>query len=74
MVIVLIAVLLPVALIFVLAKSASLRGPAAPGRESRRRVDSLVTEAIPEEVPEDDRPVPGTEDDRDRGPYSGPPY
>ena len=43
-------ILVPLATIWALAKSAQLRGPA-PRRESRRRVDSLVTEAIPEEHP-----------------------
>jgi hypothetical protein len=46
------AVGMPVAVVLALAKSAQLRGPA-PRKESRQRVDSLVTEAIPEEHRDD---------------------
>jgi hypothetical protein len=53
--VIIIAVGTPVAVIGGLAVSARLRGPATR-RESRRRVDSLVTNAIPEEHP-DDAPV-----------------
>jgi hypothetical protein len=48
LVVIVIAVGMPVAVVLALAWSARLRGPA-PRRESRRRVDSLVTDAIPEE-------------------------
>jgi hypothetical protein len=50
--VIIIAVGMPVAVIGGLALSARLRGPATH-RESRRRVDSLVTNAIPEEYPHD---------------------
>ena len=50
--VIVLAVGMPVAVVLGLAYSARLRGPA-PRRESRRRVSSLVTEAIPEEHPED---------------------
>ncbi|MEA2494367.1 MAG: hypothetical protein QOJ29_2278 [Thermoleophilaceae bacterium] len=59
--VIIIAVGMPLGVVFALAKTAQLRGPAAPGRESRKRVESLVTEAIPEEHPEDD-------EDPDAGP------
>jgi hypothetical protein len=42
----------PVLVVGALAYSARLRGPATR-RESHRRVDSLVTEAVPEEPPDD---------------------
>ena len=48
-----IAVLVPVGVVFALAKSAQLRGPA-PRHYSQRPVGTLVTDAIPEEHPEDD--------------------
>jgi hypothetical protein len=50
--VIIIAVGMPVAVVGGLALSARLRGPATH-RESRRRVDSLVTNAIPEEHPHD---------------------
>jgi hypothetical protein len=50
--VIILAVGMPVAVVLALAKSAQLRGPA-PRKESRQRVDSLVTEAIPEEQPDD---------------------
>jgi hypothetical protein len=53
----LIVVLLPVGVVWAMVKSASLRGPAAPAPERRRPVGSLVTEAIPEEPPDDDHEV-----------------
>jgi hypothetical protein len=56
--VIIIAVGTPLAVVAALAYSARLRGPA-PGKESRRRVDALVTEAIPEEPPEEQ----STEDD-----------
>jgi hypothetical protein len=58
--VIIIAVGTPLGVVFALAYAARLRGPA-PRKESRRRVGSLVTEAIPEEREEepdvgDDRP------------------
>ena len=58
--IIVLVIVVPLGTIWALAKSAQLRGPA-PRRESHRRVDSLVTEAIPEEhveeeVTDDDGP------------------
>lgn len=50
---IILVVVMPVAVFWALAKSSQLRGPA-PRRESRRPVGSLVTEAIPEEHPDDD--------------------
>jgi hypothetical protein len=50
--VIVLAVGMPIAVVFALAKAAQLRGPA-PRRESRRRVGSLVTEALPEEQPDD---------------------
>lgn len=58
--VIIIAVGMPLAVVFALAYSARLRGPASR-RESRRRVDSLVTEAIPRhraDEPEGDDPGP----------------
>jgi len=46
-----IVVLMPLAAIWALAASAQLRGPA-PRKEPRRPVESLVTEAVPEEHPD----------------------
>jgi hypothetical protein len=46
--VIILAVGMPLAVVAALAISARLRGPA-PRPESRRRVDSLVTEAVPEE-------------------------
>jgi hypothetical protein len=46
--VIIVAVGMPIAVVAALAISARLRGPATR-RESHRRVDSLVTEAIPEE-------------------------
>lgn len=51
--VIILAVGMPVAVIAALAISARLRGPA-PRAESRRRVDSLVTEAVPEEHAHED--------------------
>jgi hypothetical protein len=47
-----VAVLTPIAVIWALAKSASLRGPL-PRPEGRRPVQDLVTDAVPEAHPED---------------------
>jgi hypothetical protein len=46
--VIVLAVGMPLAVVFALAYSARLRGPAVR-RETRRRVGSLVTEAIPEQ-------------------------
>lgn len=54
--VIVVAVGMPLAVIAALAVSARLRGPA-PRPESRRRVESLVTEAVPEERPDDDHPA-----------------
>jgi hypothetical protein len=51
--VIVLAVGMPLAVIAALAVSARLRGPA-PRPESRRRVESLVTEAVPEEHPDED--------------------
>jgi hypothetical protein len=48
-----IVVVMPLAVVFALAKAARMRGPALRP-ESRRPVASLVTEAVPEEHPDDD--------------------
>jgi hypothetical protein len=53
--VIVLAVGMPVAVVLALAKAAQLRGPA-PRRESRRRVDLLVTRAVPEEYPDDADP------------------
>ena len=53
MIVIVLVVLMPLAAVWALARSARLRGPAVH-RESRREVGPLVTEAIPEEQPEDD--------------------
>jgi hypothetical protein len=76
LVIVLIVVLLPVALLWVLAKSAALRGPAPPAAEKRRPIESLVTEAIPEEHPDEEwvDAEDSGEHEPERSPYSGPPF
>jgi hypothetical protein len=52
--VIVLAVGMPLAVIWALSKSASLRGPAPRHPESRKPVDALVTDVIPEEVPEDD--------------------
>ena len=51
--VIVLAVGMPLAVIAALAVSARLRGPA-PRPESRRRVESLVTEAVPEQRPDED--------------------
>ena len=48
-----IVVLMPLAVIWAVAKAARMRGPNVHP-ESRRPVGSLVTEAVPEERPDDD--------------------
>lgn len=64
-IIILIAVLLPVAVIWALSKSASMRGPM-PRAESRRPVETLVTEALPEEHPDKDADERGPDFDLSR--------
>jgi hypothetical protein len=49
--VIIIAVGMPLGVVLALAYTARLRGPTA-AKESRRRVDSLVTEAIPEKHPD----------------------
>jgi hypothetical protein len=51
--VIILAVGMPIAVVAALAVSARLRGPA-PRAESHRRVDSLVTDAIPEERADED--------------------
>ena len=46
-------VVMPVAVVWALSASARLRGPLSRP-ESRRPVQTLVTEAVPEEHPEDE--------------------
>jgi hypothetical protein len=58
--VIIIVIGMPLAVLAALAISARLRGPTYHA-ESRRPVESLVTEAIPEEHPEDD-------EDPDQGP------
>jgi hypothetical protein len=50
---VVIAVITPIGVIWALSKAASLRGPA-PRPEGRVPIQTLVTEAIPEEHPKED--------------------
>lgn len=59
LVIAVIVVVMPLAVLWALSKSAALRGPLARP-ESRRPVGSLVTEVVPEKRPEEDEeePVP----------------
>lgn len=52
--VIVLAVGMPLAVIWALSKSASLRGPAPRRPESRKPVGALVTDVIPEDVPEDD--------------------
>jgi hypothetical protein len=58
--VIVVVIVTPLAVIWALAKSSQLRGPL-PRKESRRPVDSLVTDALPEEHPDD-------EADEDAGP------
>ena len=51
--VIVLVIVMPLAAVWALARSAQLRGPA-PRRESKRPVGSLVTEAIPEEHPDDE--------------------
>jgi hypothetical protein len=52
----LLLVLVPVAIIWALSKSAALRGPSVP-LSRRKPVEALVTEVIPEGHPEDEEDV-----------------
>jgi hypothetical protein len=52
--VIVLVVVVPVAVVGGLAWSARLRGPATRP-ESRRRVDSLVTDVIPEQHPDDSK-------------------
>jgi hypothetical protein len=52
-----IAIIAPVAVIYALAKSASLKG-AEPRPGGARRVESLVTEVIADDRPEEEREFP----------------
>ena len=51
-IVIIIAVGMPLGVVLALAYAARLRGPATP-KESRQRVGSLVTDAIPEERADD---------------------
>ena len=44
---------LPVLVIWALSKSAALRGPMPPARQRRDSIDTLVTDAVHEEPPEE---------------------
>ena len=57
LVVLIIAVTVPVVVIWALAKSAALRGPA-PRPGPRRPVESLVTEVIADDRPEEERQFP----------------
>jgi hypothetical protein len=52
--VIIVAIGTPVGVIWALSKSAALRGPL-PRPESRRPVEALVTDVIPEEHPDDDQ-------------------
>ena len=56
-IVLIVAVAAPVFVIWALAKSASLRGPE-PRPGGRRRVESLVTEVIADDRPEEEREFP----------------
>ena len=57
-IVIVVVVVTPVAVVWALAKSSQLRGPTTrPG--SRRRVQSLVTEAVPEEPRDEDESADG---------------
>ena len=58
MIVIVVVVVTPVGVVWGLAKSSQLRGPAARP-ESRRRVQSLVTDAVPEEPRDGDGSVEG---------------
>lgn len=52
--IIIVAIALPVLVIWALSKSAALRGPMPPARQRRNSVDMLVTDVVHEEPPEHD--------------------
>ena len=52
-----VAVVVPVAVMWALARSAALRG-AEPRPKGSRPVESLVTEVIPDDRPEEEREYP----------------
>ena len=57
-IVILVVVVTPVAVVWALAKSSQLRG-RVPRAESRRRVQSLVTEAVPDEPRDEDESADG---------------
>ena len=64
--IIIVAIALPVLVIWALSKSAALRGPMPPPRQRRESIDTLVTDVVHEEPPEEDSDAgprrPGSED------------
>jgi hypothetical protein len=60
-VILIIVIALPVLVIWALSKSAALRGPMPPAGHGREPVETLVTEAVPEEHPDDEEDEDGGE-------------
>jgi hypothetical protein len=66
-IVVIIVVLTPLAVLWALAKSSQLRGPLFR-RESRQRVNSLVTDVVPDEPPESDEADPPDSDTVDSKP------
>jgi hypothetical protein len=54
--IIVLAIALPVLVIWALSKAAALRGPMPPAAQGRHPVGTLVTEAVPEEPDDDDEP------------------
>jgi hypothetical protein len=56
--ILIVAIAVPVLVVWALSKSAALRGPRPPAAQRRRPVETLVTDAIPEEPPEDEPKQP----------------
>jgi hypothetical protein len=58
--ILIVAIAVPVLVVWALSKSAALRGPSPPAAQRRRPVETLVTEAIPEEPPEEEPQQPGS--------------
>jgi hypothetical protein len=57
-IVIVVVVVTPVAVVLALAKSSQLRGPTMRP-ESRRRVQSLVTEAVPDDPSREDESVDG---------------
>ena len=52
--VIIIAIGMPLGVVWALAKTAQMRGPQPRIKESKRPVGSLVTEAIPEAHPDDE--------------------